>query len=154
VIISAWRIFKSREARDAFTGEGARRFGGRWNSRGTPIVYTAESVALAILEILVQLESRKPLPAYRIAMVKFDASLVSVLRQGQLPRNWRAEPPPARARLIGDNWILRARSAVLRVPSAVVPRANNFLLNPGHPDFARISLGKPERFEFDARLIS
>src|SRR5262245_14906616 len=100
MILTAWRIFKPRHAATAFTGEGARLFGGRWNSKGVAVVYTSQSVALAALEMLVHLHSDHVLARYQVASVTFDSEIVQSLDMGQLPRNWRADPPPARLRRI------------------------------------------------------
>jgi RES domain-containing protein len=150
--ITAWRIFKPKHAAGAFTGEGARRFGGRWNSKGTAVVYVAESLALAALEMLVHLQARQVLAAYLVAPVRFDDSLVQELGRRQLPANWRSDPAPTRLKALGDRWVADKRSAVLRVPSAIIETESNYLLNPGHSDFARVRIGTAEPFRFDARL--
>jgi RES domain-containing protein len=152
VTVTAWRITKRKHARHAFGGEGAREFGGRWNNPGTAVVYTAQSQSLAALEMLVHLDSADLLEKYVLLAADFDQSLVKVVDASNLPRNWRADPPPAQVRSIGDEWVLGGSSAVLQVPSVLVPGENNFLLNPGHQDFARIRFGKPLAFRFDARL--
>lgn len=149
---TAWRITKRKRARDAFTGEGAREFGGRWNNPGTAMVYTAESQSLAALEMLVHLDSPELLQKYVLIGVEIDDELVTQLDMSRLPRNWRDDPPPAQVRAIGDEWVVSGSSAVLRVPSALVPGENNFLLNPQHPDFAKLRIGKPLSFRFDPRL--
>jgi len=84
--------------------------------------------------------------------VGIDDSLIEHIDPSRLPKNWRAYPSPARARAIGDEWIVKATSAVLGVPSALVPTENNFLLNPRHKDFPRLRIGKPMPFRFDSRL--
>lgn len=152
MIVTTWRITKRKHARNAFTGEGAREFGGRWNNPGTAIVYTAQSQSLAALEMLVHLDSSELLEKYVLIGVEFDQSLVRPLEPSALPRHWRSDPPPPEVRLIGDDWILAGSSAVLQVPSALVPGENNFLLNPEHRDFATLRLGKPLAFRFDLRL--
>ncbi|MCJ7512648.1 MAG: RES family NAD+ phosphorylase [Anaerolineales bacterium] len=149
---AAWRIVKSRYAAEAFSGEGARRFGGRWTSSGRPAVYTAEHASLAVLEVLVHLGSPQVLSAYSILRCEFDPSLLRALAPTVLPVDWRASPAPASLRLIGDRWLAEQESAVLGVPSAVLPLEHNYLLNPLHPDFARVALGKAQLFEFDPRL--
>src|SRR5262245_10836793 len=138
---TAWRIFKPRHAATAFTGEGARLFGGRWNSKGVAVVYTSQSLALAALEMLVHLPSDLVLARYQVAPVTFDSDVVQSVDTAQLPRNWRADPPPARLRQIGDRWVAEGAAAVLRVPSAVIDTEFNFLLNPAHPDFANLTIG-------------
>jgi RES domain-containing protein len=149
---TAWRIVKTRRARSAFDGEGARLHGGRWNSPGTPMVYTAESISLAVLELLVHLQASPLLAAYSVISATFDDALVEALPRRALPSGWTQHPAPVRLQELGDRWAAERRSAVLRVPSAVVPAESNFLLNPKHPDFAKVRLGAPARFDFDRRL--
>lgn len=152
-MISTWRIIKQQHAKTAFTGEGARLYGGRWNSAGRPAVYTAESRALALAEILVHLESVQALSRYVIFQVEIDESLVAGVEISSLPKNWRSEPPPKRLQLIGDDWLASGRSLALRVPSAIVMGEFNYLLNPLHPDFAKLHTHGPEKFPIDQRLV-
>ncbi len=145
-MISAWRIVKRRFANAAFTGEGARLYGGRWNSPGVAVVYTAESQSLAALEMLVHLDSSELLGRYVVIEVRFEESLIAKIDRSRLPRKWRTEPSPLRLREIGDEWARTERSAVLQVPSVVIPAERNFLLNPRQRDFARIRIGNPSHF--------
>ena len=147
-----WRILKEKYAATAFDGEGARLHGGRWNSRGTRMVYTSGSQALAALESLVHLN---PPVAFRYAAipVDFDESLLETLAKSALPKDWTEEPPPPSTQAIGDRWVKEARSAVLQVPSLLIPAEPNFLLNPAHPDFRKLKIGKPTAFSFDPRLL-
>ena len=149
--ITAWRIVKRKRAKAAFTGEGARLYGGRWNSAGVAIVYTAASLSLAALEMVVHLDSSELLDSYVVFEVGIDESLVAQVELPQLPRNWRADPPPVRVREVGDGWARAGTSVVLQVPSAILPAEHNFLLNPRHPDFRRLVIGKPSPFRFDPR---
>jgi len=150
--VSAWRITKQKHAKSAFRGDGARIYGGRWNSPGTAMIYTAQSQSLAVLEMLVHLDSPDLLRKYVLFEVSIDPSYVDDLDFASLPRNWKADPAPARLRAIGDDWIAAGASAVLRVPSALVPGESNFLLNPRHPDFGKVRIGKPIPFQYDPRL--
>jgi RES domain-containing protein len=150
--MKAWRITKQNHARTAFSGEGARLYGGRWNSPGVPVVYVAESQSLAVLEVLVHLDSPALLEKYVFLEVNFDAFLVIDLDRSCLPRNWQSDPVPEAIQAIGDRWILSRDSAVLRVPSVLVPGESNFLLNPRHPDFGKIGTSRPLAFRFDPRL--
>jgi RES domain-containing protein len=152
VIISAWRIVKRKLAAQAFTGEGARVYGGRWNSPGIRVVYTSQSRALAALEILVHLESEEALEHYVMIEVRFNSVLVTSVEAFKLPADWQAEPAPLSLRSIGDGWVAAGVSAVLQVPSAIIPGESNFLLNPAHPDFSKLAFGKPSPFPFDPRL--
>jgi RES domain-containing protein len=143
---------KRKHARGAFSGEGARLYGGRWNNPGTPLVYTAQSQSLATLEMLVHLDTEELLARYVFFAVSFSSSLISEIDASQLPKNWRNDPPPARLKTIGDVWAAAGKSAVLRVPSAIVPGESNFLLNPRHRDFHKVAIDGPEPFRFDSRL--
>lgn len=150
---TVFRICKTKYAATAFDGEGAFRFGGRWNTRGIRIIYTAESLALAALEMLVHLEDDHLLLEYSFVPAEMDAALVmppSAFRP--LPANWSDSPAPIEVQQIGDDWARHQLSAVLEVPTSVIPMGNNYLLNPNHSDFKKIIVGKPEKFSFDERL--
>ena len=151
-MVSAWRITKRKHVKSAFDGEGARLFGGRWNTPGTAIIYTADSRALAVLEILVHLDSPELLKKYVLFPVEIDESYILDLDPATLPKNWRAEPAPARLQKMGDAWLDSSISAVLRVPSSLVPGECNFLLSPGHADFGKLNIGAPVPYQFDRRL--
>jgi RES domain-containing protein len=151
-MLRGWRLVKSRYAAAAFDGEGARRYGGRWNSPGTRVAYASNSVALATLEVLVHLRSSAVLQSYSLASVQFPESLLEVVEVHALPRHWRRSPAPPETQALGDEWVRDLRSAVLAVPSVVVPSAQNFLLNPAHPDFAKVRIEPPEPFELDPRI--
>jgi len=152
-LISVWRITKQKHAKNAFTGEGAKLYGGRWNSRGNLVVYTAESRALALAEILVHLESAGVLSRYVVFQVEIDESYIAHLDRRDLPKNWRAEPAPKRLKTLGDEWLDSDESAVLRVPSAIVVGEFNYLLNPLHPDSSKLRIHGAERFSVDKRLL-
>lgn len=152
-MIKAWRIVKTRFATDAFDGEGAREFGGRFNSVGIPVVYTAGSRSLALLEMLVHIGDEKILPSYSICLTEFDPSIVEKLEIADLPADWQDDPPPPGLLAMGDTWIASGRSAVLQVPSVIVPGENNYLINPNHADFRRIRIGAAVPFTFDERLL-
>jgi RES domain-containing protein len=154
VSLSAWRIVKRKLAPEAFSGEGARLYAGRWNSPGVSVVYTAQSQALAALELLVHLENADLLYEYVLIEARFDSSLIIRLAKSELPKDWRASPPPRSARAIGDAWIAEEPSPVLELPSAVIPAESIFLLNPQHPGFSQIQIGEPFPFEFDFRLAA
>jgi RES domain-containing protein len=153
VSVRAWRIVKGKHAAAALSGEGTKAAGGRWSSPGLAVVYTAGSASLAMLEMLVHLESQDLLKRYVLFEATFAESLVTSLDREDLPRSWRNSPPPAAAQRIGDAWLAEGRSAVLRVPSVVVPAEWNYLLNPAHADFARIAIGPKQPVQFDPRLV-
>ena len=150
--IRAWRIVKQNHVAAAFDGEAARSAGGRWNSPGSAVVYTASSLPLAALEVLVHLPRESTLAKFVSIPVDFDEGLITRLEAG-LPRDWRDYPAPVSTMTIGDEWLRSKTSPVLRVPSVIIPDNSNFLLNPAHADFAKLSIGRPEDFWFDPRLI-
>jgi RES domain-containing protein len=148
----AWRIAKEKHSAAAFSGKGAFEFGGCWNSPGVSVVYTSSTKALAALECLVHLN-----PPVKFRYVAFQVtiqnSLIEVLPEKDLPKDWQLEPPGPSTQQIGDLWVRQARSAALAVPSVIIPSETNYLLNPSHPDFIKISIGKAEAFAFDPRLL-
>jgi RES domain-containing protein len=148
---TVWRITTRRFSDQAFTGEGARLYGGRWNRVGQSVIYTAESRSLALLEMLVQDEPLRAhyvlIPAHlpeSVSMETLDASVLS--------RDWRTHAGRETLQTLGGEWLRQSRSCVLGVPSAVMPAELNFLINPMHTDFKRISLGEPETLNTDMRL--
>ncbi len=151
--IRAWRITKSKHAVAAFSGGGAKAYGGRWNSQGTAMVYTASSISLAILEILMHLQAPELMSRFVSFEVTFDESLMTAIDPAALPEAWRKSPVPEAAQRIGDAWAATGTSAVLRLPSVIVRSEWNYLLNPAHRDFAKISVGPKQPIKFDPRLI-
>lgn len=151
--IHAWRIVKARLAADAFSGDGARVYGGRWNSPGIRVVYTAGSTSLAILGMLVHLQAQDLLQRYVVFEVAFTKSLIRTVGLDELPKAWRRSPPPEIVQRVGDVWIGMGDTAVLQLPSAIVPGEWNYLLNPAHPEFSKITIGPKQRIKFDPRLL-
>ncbi|MGA2134792.1 MAG: RES domain-containing protein [Bryobacteraceae bacterium] len=151
-MIAAWRIVKRKHLKSAFTGDGARLYGGRWNSPGRAVVYTAQSVSLAALELLVHLETADILRHYVVVELRWPREFMESVARAGLPGNWAGYPPPLQLRELGDNWAAERRTAVLEVPSAVVPTERIYLLNPAHREFAQIRIGEPVPSRFDRRL--
>lgn len=147
-----WRIVKEKHARTAFSGDGARRFGGRWNSEGVPMVYCSESLALAALEILVHTQSVVLSGTFRAFRVTWPERVMTTIELRKLPKGWNTNPPTDRSQSIGDEWAKAQRSAVLATPSVIVPLERTFLLNPLHPDFAKIRSKDAGPFVLDQRL--
>lgn len=148
----AFRLTKAKYADTAFSGEGARLYGGRWSPPGLAVVYLAESLPLAALEILVHLERPAVLAGYVYFQVRCPDELVLTLADEDLPTDWRSSPEPVSTVSIGSAWISEKASLLLRVPSTVVPGSYNFLLDPAHPAFAELEIDGPFDFEFDPRL--
>jgi|ERR1041385_1850551 RES domain-containing protein len=151
-MITGWRIVPEARAADAFVGEGARRFGGRWNSPGVAVIYGSQNKSLAALEQLVHHNPRTP-NRFKAFRFQFPDSLIETLSTRHLSADWRQEPPPPSTQQIGDAWARELRSAVLAVPSIIIPEEVNYVLNPAHSDFKKIGIGKPETFVFDPRLL-
>ena len=151
---SAWRIILASEAAAAFSGQGAWRYGGRWNSRGVRVIYTSEHQSTAALEVFIHNKPFSPDQKYKAFHLEWPDRLTEIFPVKKLPKNWRATPPPADTREIGDCWVQERRAAVLALPSAVIPADTNFLLNPGHADFKRIRIHPPIDFDFDPRLLN
>src|SRR5574337_688389 len=135
-MLTVWRLTTARFTRSAFFGEGARLYGGRWNPRGLPIIYTAANQSLAMLEMLVQ---DQPLRArYVLIEARIPAGMaIDRIRIDQLPSDWREMAARERLQALGAEWAREGRSAVLTVPSVIVPAESNYLINPLHPDFKR-----------------
>ncbi len=138
----------------AFSGEGARRVGGRWTPAGRPVVHTSASVALAVLETLVH-TAVNSIPSQRVIAVDVPDTLpLETVAVADLPDDWRRSPPPPALPNIGRTWLDAGRTAILRAPSAIVPLEFNYLLNPRHPDFGRFRIHEPDPFEIDKRLFA
>jgi RES domain-containing protein len=148
---TARRIVAPSRAAEAFDGRGNYLYGGRWTGDRRFAVYVASSTALALLETMVHAPSRL-LPRYVVFPVEFDDALVVDAGPSQLPANWRENPFPVDLQAIGDAWLDRSESPVLRVPSAVVPDESNYILNPEHPDFRRLKIGASFPLDVDRRL--
>ncbi|WP_447894575.1 RES family NAD+ phosphorylase [Vreelandella sp. GE22] len=151
--VQAYRLVKRKYQETAFDGEGARLYGGRWNSPGNACVYVASSESLALLEIMVHLESYRLLNAY--ALLRLTLPAESILRVGveDLPDNWQEAPAPAETAELGDGWLASKQSLALALPSVIVPRELNYMLNPAHPLFDQITTTAEELpLQADSRL--
>ncbi len=153
-----YRVYRKQRREAAFTGEGARIVGARWNLPGTAMVYTSSTISLCLLEFFVHFD---PEAAdiiqlnleYRWADIPNTLSHLEI-RETDLPRNWKEIPWPQATQEIGTKWMRQAQHVVVSVPSVVVPMERNFLLNPGHPAFSRIQIGPALPLEIDPRLFS
>jgi RES domain-containing protein len=148
-----WRIVLDDQAASAFDGEGARLYGGRWNSSGVPMVYASQHQSLAALEVRVHIDRTRMRRLYKCFSFQFYERLMKTLPAGALPKDWLQEPPAPSLQQIGDNWVKSGDSVILAVPSVVIPGELNYLINPKHPDFGKLKIGKPTDFAFDQRLF-
>ena len=154
----AWRVCPALRAvtgAEAFSGTGSRLYGGRWNSKGVTVAYGSATLSLAALEFLVHADVRllSAIPLVSCDMSWPDDLAVEVIAAASLPRDWRNAPPLPALAGFGDAWVRGGRSAILFVPSAVVPSESNVLLNPNHPDAGQIVYGSPAPFSYDPRLL-
>lgn len=149
----AWRLVKARHADAAFDGQGARLYGGRWSQPGSAVVYLGSSAALCALETFVHLAGSDRALSFVLFRVRIpDGVTIERLEADRLPPNWREEPAPPATTAMGTRWSAQKRSALLQVPSVVVPMESNYVLDPAHPDAARIVVSPPEPFSFDPRM--
>lgn len=152
-MITAWRIVQTQSAERAFDGEGARLYGGRWNGVGRPAVYLADTRALAALETLVQAEGSLRHARYVRFEVSFPSQLLDVADLTDAGNSLDSLMVSPHTQAIGDRWLSDGNRPVLQIRSAIIPEEPNYLLNPRHPKFDRIKIGKAEPFAFDPRLI-
>ena len=143
-----WRICRRRFPTDAATGEGARLYGGRWNSRGVRVVYASTSLALAAVETFVNLEPNlQPRDLVSIEGEMSEELEIRRLDKKTLPRDWHKTRDES-LRHFGDEWIRAGQTVALLVPSAAIRGEWNVLLNPAHPDFQKVKFGEPVPFHF------
>jgi len=153
-MISAYRITKTRYLDAAFSGEGARLAGGRWNPIGTRMIYLASSLSLATLELFVHTEDYSILEKlFSYVEVTFDEGLIETPDPLDLPELWYSSDIVSSSQIYGAEWLRSQRSLILAVPSVVTPSEHNYLINPEHPDFHKISIGTAHTFSPDTRLI-
>jgi len=153
-VITAWRIVETQYADEIFSGEGARLFAARWHEAGHRLVYTAETISLATLELIVHTPRARLLTGYVITSCTFPEVLVQDIDENRMPPNWRDIPAPPELQRLGMEWLLSGTSAVLSVPSAVTPEERNYLLNPEHEHFGSVDVGATRPFQLDLRLIT
>ena len=150
-----WRLCRALRVQDSLRGEGGVYASGRWHLRGTRIVYTSATLSLAALEVLVHaIGAFAPLDFVAVE-VEIPVSLaIERVPTSRLPIPWDADPAPASTQELGTRWAASRRSAVLEVPSAVIPVERNYLLNPAHPHFSRVRIVGRTPFSFDSRLLT
>lgn len=151
--LTVWRLTKEEYSGAAFSGEGARQHGGRFNSPGTPVVYTAESLPLALVETMTGLERYDQLRRYVFFRVTVPEEHLSEREEENLPSGWDRHPPTSQSQHVGDRWVSRTESVALKVPSVVVPYSHNYLLNPANEAFEEVEIGQAEPFPVDPRLM-
>jgi RES domain-containing protein len=147
-----WRLCRAVHAAGAFSGEGARRYGGRWNSRGVAMVYCSSSLALAAMELFVHLDpTQAPSDLVAISATLPESEQVRAIESAELPQDWWTNLSATRA--LGDAWIREGSSLALRVPSVPIRAEWNVLVNPLHPRITELQIDAPQPFVFDARMF-
>ncbi len=147
-----YRLARKKYIRN-LSGEGARRYGGRWNHKGVPALYTSEHCSLALLEYLVHTQKDlMPPDIYYLQLSVPDDIEVSTFKKKDLPGNWKQFPAPSNLADLGSNWSAEMKTAVLKVPSVIVPNEWNLLLNPLHPQFKLCKIKSVSAFEIDFRI--
>ena len=150
-----WRLCRKAFAKEPLTGEGGLYASARWHSSPRRVVYASHSLALACLEVLVHLDPEL-LPRDLVALEIDVPAIVAIkeLTLSELPKSWRRYPAPRSLQRLGDTWLEGCESAVLCLPSVVVPNEHNYLINPLHQDARRITVVSKTPFSFDPRLLA
>ena len=146
-----YRISKCEYISD-LQGTGAARYPGRWHSKGTYILYTAASPSLALLESVVHI-SNIVIASYCMTCLSVPEDKTKIIPIRELPGNWHDNPPPDILKQIGDSFIKENKFLALKIPSAIMPEENNFLLNPNHTDFKKVSVVYTRNIPIDERFL-
>lgn len=154
----AWRVFKRDYAASALSGDGARRAGGRWNPPGVPALYASDSLALAMLEVLVHFDPALPMADYLCLELDLPEEKILTVKPSALPGSWPGRDSVSITQQRGREWLTLRSAFILRVPSAVVGPEFNYIVNPAHPDFVtwlpRQLARTPLPLSFDPRLVA
>jgi len=153
-LIRVFRVLRAAYARNPFDGEGAYRYGGRWSSPGTRLTYTSEHQSLAMLEYFVHLDPEDAPDDLVLATAGVPDNVSRKRIQArEIPPHWRETPAPSELVQIGDEFVKKAETCLLLVPSALAVNENNWLINPQHPEFKQIVPDPPEPLRYDPRMF-
>lgn len=148
-----FRIAREKYIRD-LSGEGARKYGGRWNKKGDAVLYTSTHESLAALELLAHINLQLMPNDLQVLILSVPDELDSIqITQKQLHNNWRDYPAPVKLAEKGSKWISANKTLMLRVPSVIIPGEENVLLNPRHPQMQQVHIQKVRKFSFDSRIL-
>jgi RES domain-containing protein len=150
--MKVYRITSKKYAGD-ISGTGAAIYNGRWNKKGIPVLYTGESVEIALLEMVVHTPPML-IPKLDLLVLEIPDDSIEVLIAENLPSNWKDYPAPSILAEIGENWINEGSKLALKVPSSISPTACNYILNTKHPKYDKVKVISREDFYFDPRLKS
>lgn len=152
--IRVWRICHREYKESAFSGEGAKRYGGRFNSEGIAAVYTSGSLSLSLLELLVQVYDRSYLRHCVVFQTDVPESLVDSPLMTDLPDHWNQIPYGHASQDFGNDWLSSSEGLALKIPSVVVPFEYNYVLNPNHPDYRNLQIEEKGQAGIDKRLFT
>ena len=150
--MTVFRLSKTIYAND-LSGAGAERVGGRWNGRGTPMVYTSSSRALCVTEVAVHMPLGLVPNDYAMVSIELPAVKFLEIKTTDLPKTWNSFPHSHATQLIGDKFVREGKHLVMKVPSAAVQGEFNYLINPRHKDITKVKVIDVEPFRFDVRLF-
>ena len=150
--MKVYRITASKHAKD-INGAGAALYPGRWNKKGTPVLYTGESKEIALLETIVHTPAML-IPELDILTIEIPDNSITELLPSELPANWANYPAPAILSEIGESWIMEGKTIALKIPSCIIPTAFNYILNCNHRDYNKVRIIEHSKFPLDSRLIS
>ena len=151
--MNVWRLTRPQYAATALSREGSARYPGRWNVRGVRVAYASETLSLATLEVLAHAENLEMLNQYVALSVTLPPDSLTTLTLDELPEDWQTDSVPESTRRLGHAWFGARETLALKVPSVLVPTEHNFVINPEHPDFARVRVAEPVPLPFDARVL-
>lgn len=147
-----YRLSKAQYSND-LSGKGAELAGGRWNSKGTTLIYTGQSIALSMAEVAVHISLGIIPPDYELISLEIPDNEIYELKKQDLPEDWKSFPNSYASQSIGDDFVKNGKFLTLKVPSAVVQGEFNYLINPRHPKISKVKIKKIESFSFDQRLF-
>lgn len=144
--------FATEQYSHDISGEGAGMFGGRWNSIGLPVVYTSLAISLSLLEILIYSASYDQLRNNILVRIEVPDTTTPIISETALPKRWQSEKEHCRR--IGNEFLTKKKTLLLKVPSAIIPEEYNILINPLHPDFKQVKITSADKFEFDGSVLN
>ena len=145
-----FRITGKKHASD-LSGTGAAIYGGRWNKRGTAVLYTGENKEIALLETIVHVPPML-VPDLVILTLDIPDNSIIEIKLSKLPGNWVSYPAPTILSEIAEDWVQKEKAVALKVPSCIIHTSHNFILNCNHPDYNQVRLLDKKNFHFDTRL--
>ncbi|MCH5598164.1 RES family NAD+ phosphorylase [Niabella ginsengisoli] len=150
--MTIYRLVRS-EFKDDLSGYGAFLYGGRWNSKGQYALYCAQHISLAVLEIVVNYDRTATplLPSYHLVEIQVPDSEIIEIDTSVLKKNWSVDSDYTQ--YIGDEFLQSKSDVILKIPSAVIPEESNYLLNPAHNDFKKVTIATTRQYGLDSRLF-